>query len=74
MKVTNILLVGFLSLGSTVALAEDGYGRSLEAVQKFRANQERIHGKDKSAAQVEDKKAAATEQASAKTAESSSKD
>ena len=67
MKIANIALIGILALGTaTSALAEDGYGRSLEAVKKFRENQEKIHGKDNKAVQLESQKSGATEKDAAK--------
>lgn len=82
MKFINILSVGVfacsLSLGSAMAVAKgdiDGYDRSMKAAQKFRENQERIHGKDKSEVKTSNKKAdTATEQADSKATEPASKD
>ncbi len=48
MRFFNILLASAISLGTAVAFAEDGSERSRVAAQKFRDNQEQIHGKDKS--------------------------
>ncbi|MBD2836969.1 hypothetical protein ID144_07965 [Pseudomonas sp. JM0905a] len=45
MNVRKLLLITLLSLGSTAALAEDGYGRSLQMVQEFRASQAELKGK-----------------------------
>ncbi|ANF23774.1 hypothetical protein [Stutzerimonas stutzeri] len=82
MKFINILSVGAfacaLSLGSAMAVANgdiDGYDRSMNAAQKFRENQERIHGKDKSEVKTSNKKAdTASEQVAPKRTEPSSKD
>lgn len=46
MKFSNIALIGIITLSTaTAALAEGGYGRSLETIKDFRAKQELIHGK-----------------------------
>lgn len=45
MNVRKLLLITLLGLGSTAALAEDGYGRSLQMVQEFRASQAELKGK-----------------------------
>jgi hypothetical protein len=75
MKFISVLLVSVISLGSAIALAKDGSERSMIAAQKFRENQERIHGKDKSEVKTSNKKAdTATEQADSKATEPASKD
>lgn len=75
MKFISVLLASVISLGSAIALAEDGSERSTVSAQKFRENQERIHGKDKSEVKTSNKKAdTATEQADSKATEPASKD
>jgi hypothetical protein len=44
MNASKLLLVTLFSLGSTVALAEDGYGRSLQMVKEFRESQAALKG------------------------------
>lgn len=45
MKTSKLLLIGLLTLGSTAALAEDGYDRSYQMIKEFRASQEALKGK-----------------------------
>jgi hypothetical protein len=54
MKLLNIALVSLLALSTTsVALAEGGSERSLQAVKDFRIKQSQIHGKRKADSQLE---------------------
>ncbi|MDH4562894.1 hypothetical protein [Pseudomonas sp. BN411] len=45
MNVRKLFLITLFSLGSTAALAEDGYDRSQQMVKEFRASQAELKGK-----------------------------
>ncbi|CAE6952774.1 MULTISPECIES: hypothetical protein [Pseudomonas] len=55
MKILKSLIIGsVLLVGSTLTYAEDGYDRSMNAQEKFRADQKRIHGVESTAKPADD--------------------